>query len=301
MLVIRDRWVLTSVAEAMAAQATTLDPKSQYHIINTWIEKRGLKSKFDILPPNADFIFWPIGDHSIEGKATTDVKLFCGEIDEYQTWAFMIINERKPPQLQFVNEHRTGDIGNVSQFDDMALMYPFRVFKKFNNDYARRQLEDLILYLFLVNGHASRVFAKAVNPAKLLLSSGISRVVKAYEEKGINNVPDMHQPSEDLSTIRSNVFQPAAANDLPSYNDDKSLDAATVVPTGPPLMGPPPIPLDADEVTNLGSQFEAVSVSDFRPSPPRVGNKRGREDEEDFGRYKKLVRGRKDLLRKQRE
>jgi hypothetical protein len=287
--------VLRSVAEAMAAKATILDWKSQHYMVNDWITKQGLAPKFDILPRNSEFTFRPIGDHSIKWEVTSAVKLFCGGTTEYQTWAFMITGVRGALKLEFVNEHRTGEVENVHKIYDMALMYPFQVFKKYNNDYGKRQLEHLILYLFLINGHASRVFGHNLDPAKWLLSAGIGRVVKAYEEKGIDNITKIYQPGEDMSAIRSKTRQPNAANDLSANNDGSASNSATVVP-----MGSPPIPPALRDINHPEPQFETISVSDLTDSSPRSRGKRGREDEDDFDKYKRLMRERKDLVRKQR-
>jgi hypothetical protein len=59
------------------------------------------------------------------------------------------------------------------------------VFKKHENASfnSMRQIQQLVLYLFLVNGHITKMSSKNFDQLRYL-SSGIDRISIDYEEKG---------------------------------------------------------------------------------------------------------------------
>jgi hypothetical protein len=165
--------------------------KSQHHAINLFVEKKGLKEKFDMLPEDSKFTFRSVGETRIKDDYTIPVKLFCGENNEHQTWALVKKYNHKPAELLFINEFRTGEIGMVDDFEQMALMYPFKVFKKTCNAYAMKLLETIALYIFLINGHCNTVFPKDFSKQKPFLSAAIGRICKEYESKGTLKMPSL--------------------------------------------------------------------------------------------------------------
>jgi hypothetical protein len=178
---------------SVAAATATLDndsvethatSNSHYNEVVAWISQNGLVDKFNNLPPVNEFTFWPIGKLGIRVAATVGVRLFCSEIPGHQTWA--IVNAYPSSnKVVLVNQYRSGEVKVVTESSKLALMYPFKDSKGHGNEpfNSIRQIEQLILYLFLCNGHITKMspknFDKLRNPA-----SDMGRISNNYEDKG---------------------------------------------------------------------------------------------------------------------
>jgi hypothetical protein len=93
----------------------------------------------------------------------------------------------KATEVAFINEYATGDKEMVSEYSELALMYPFMVFKNLGTVYSLRPLKHLIMLLYLDTGAAEKLFPDGFHTAKHYLSSGIKRISDAYDEKGRSN------------------------------------------------------------------------------------------------------------------
>lgn len=116
------------------------------------------------LPTSTEWTWVDIGESRIRDNYTLDTKLFCGEMVTHQTWAIVKIypddsgiKKRQPSEVIFINEYPLGDKNVVVDFDDLALMYPLQLFKRFGGIYAMKQLKMLILYLYLQQGKVCKI------------------------------------------------------------------------------------------------------------------------------------------------
>lgn len=112
------------------------------------------------------------------------MKLYCGEVEDYQTWAVTKTMPIKGAEIVFINEYRSGEPKDVGDMNNMALMYPFKVFKTAEADVYNmlRQLRHLLLYLFLANGHAHKVFPSNLGGPKNQLSWAVNRIKNVYDK-----------------------------------------------------------------------------------------------------------------------
>jgi len=90
----------------------------------------------------------------------------------------------KGAEVLFANENRVGALDMVTGLGNMALMYPFRVFKKGSGTYTLTQLKHLILYLFLGHGCIGKMFPEGFGTARDVLLSAASRIHKEYTRRG---------------------------------------------------------------------------------------------------------------------
>ena len=92
--------------------------------------------------------------------------------------------KKKAAEVHFVNEKVGGNTEVVKGFDDLALMYPFRVFKKGGSLQNMRQFKHFVLYIFLDAGELAKVFPDGMATAKALLAPSIDLVSATYDAKG---------------------------------------------------------------------------------------------------------------------
>jgi hypothetical protein len=162
------------------------DKNTQVYRMYKFFQSKSLLSKFNKLPPNDMYTFRAIGQSRIKEKNMLDIKLFLGETPTFQTWAVVKVFESgtKATEVAFINEYATGDKDIVSAYSDLALMYPFKVFKTLGTDYSMRQLKHLIMFVYLDTSAAEKLFPDGFHTARAYLSSGIKRISDAYDQKG---------------------------------------------------------------------------------------------------------------------
>ena len=203
--------------------------ESQAEVIHAWARERNIWHKFNKLQDSSEYTFNDLGNSRHKTDKTHDLELFLGQSRNHQTWALVRIFPRKASEVVFVNKFADGDTEVVQTFSEIALQYPFRVFKKMGSKENMRHLKTFILYAYLDAGHIEKVFPDGLTTAKSLLGPAVDIINTQYEEKGklprwnceheltlaggVDFVPNYHEP-EPLSAM--------------SYSDDADTDVETL-------------------------------------------------------------------------
>jgi hypothetical protein len=110
-----------------------VQPVPQLEAIRAWAEDLKIWYKFENLPPADELHFVQLLPGELREKNMLGTKLFLGQNDYHKTWAFIkIFSESKQRSAEVVFKNVTPDntVTTVREFPDLALMYPFHVFKR---------------------------------------------------------------------------------------------------------------------------------------------------------------------------
>jgi hypothetical protein len=178
---------LLIASEDAKRAADNAEPVTQVDMITRWAEDQGIWNKFQKLPQPDFYTFRPVGKIQLkQGKNFHKTKLYLGQNKHHATWALIRIfkSNKKAVEVVFQNESDHGDYEEVSNFENLALMYPFRVFKDRGKQESMRHLKVMVQYAFLDSGEIDRVFSDSMKTAFTLLSAAMSVVNNSYEAKG---------------------------------------------------------------------------------------------------------------------
>lgn len=162
-------------------------PMGQLVQLDALIESNGVTFKFDQLPPVDDFVFGAVGTLHLKDKNTHAEKLFLGQNATRRTWALLkywSVSAHKGSEVIFYNEMSNGLSLAVKELSEMALMYPFKVFKEKNLVQSIRHLSHFVQYIYLYTGKVSKVFPVSLLTAEEVLLSAVGTIYTAYEKKG---------------------------------------------------------------------------------------------------------------------
>jgi hypothetical protein len=94
---------------------------------------------------------------------------------EHKTSALIIMlkGAKRASQVVFQNVEPDTSRTFVKELDELALMYPFRVFKKKGMGVSFRHLKHSVQYVFLVAGEVDKVFQDDQAHSLILLSAAV--------------------------------------------------------------------------------------------------------------------------------
>ena len=95
---------------------------------------------------------------------------------------------KRSADVLFINEYPGGHIETVSNLEDLALVYSFRVFKKSEKKFQIRYLRHVTLYICLEAGLVDNAFSESLKNAKSCLALAFSVISKTYDAKGERSI-----------------------------------------------------------------------------------------------------------------
>ncbi|KAI8942826.1 hypothetical protein NX059_000867 [Plenodomus lindquistii] len=268
-----------------AIQPTQRRPSvvTQLQELNDFFDAEGLREQVNMLPPNSEWTFEATSGDEIKCDKVLGRRLYCGETPNHQTWAFVKPfiskgprSKRRAATVVFWNVDLYGNWYKVRSLNRLVLMYPLRVFKDVTDatfEHSTRDLKNLIIYLYLENKHATRLFADDLERAEKHLAAALRRICSVYEAEGIDQIPDMHRPGTAFNA--RGQLTTTEAHDR-SYNDDAGatwLDEANTEGQETVTVEPRPVASGRRELRSVGSVADARSVtpsasaSGSEPSP----------------------------------
>ena len=165
---------------------------SQLEAVETWANSNNLWYKFEKLPYSTEYDFVNLAPEELGEKGLHTSKLYLGQTASHKTWALILIydgSKKRAAKVRFVNEAADGTYTTVTQLSDLALMYPFRVFKKLGKVKDLSQLKHLIQYIFLDAKQVPKIFQEPLDHFLSQLSAAVDSISKAYDEMGMFFLP----------------------------------------------------------------------------------------------------------------
>jgi len=175
--------VLRLSSEALKAFAP-----SQLDAVEAWAHSNNLWYKFEKLPYSTEYDFANLAPEELGEKGLHTTKLYLGQTTGHKTWALILIydgSKKRAAKVRFVNETADGTFTTVTDFADLALMYPFRVFKKLGKVKDMCHLKHLIQYIFLDAKQVPKIFQEPLDHFLSQLSAAIDSISKTYDEMGM--------------------------------------------------------------------------------------------------------------------